>query len=72
MKTVLRCAVIASAFMLTAGSAAWAQGYSSGSVNQGVYGNQGTYSQNDQGYYNQNQGTRGNLGPAYHRHSAVD
>jgi len=62
MNTVLKCAAFASALMLTAGSAAWAQNYSTS-------GNPGTYSQGSQGYntgtqgyqgtYNANQGTYG-------------
>ncbi len=62
MNTVLKCAAFASALMLTAGSAAWAQNYSTS-------GNPGTYSQGTQGYntgtqgyqgtYNANQGTYG-------------
>lgn len=62
MNTVLKSAAFASALMLTAGSAAWAQNYSTS-------GNPGTYSQGTQGYntgtqgyqgtYNANQGTYG-------------
>src|ERR1700760_680842 len=52
MNTALKCAAFASALMLTAGSAAWAQDYSTG-------GNSGTYSQGAQG---SNTGTQGYQG----------
>ena len=62
MNTVLKCAAFASALMLTAGSAAWAQNYSTGG-NSGTYsqGTQGsnTGTQGYQGTYNANQGTYG-------------
>jgi hypothetical protein len=52
MKTALKCAAFASVLMLTVGSAAWAQNYSTS-------GNPGTYSQGTQGY---NTGTQGSQG----------
>ena len=65
MKTAVKCAAFASVLMLTAGSAAWAQNYST----SGNPGTSGTYSQGTQGYnagtqgyqgtYNSNQGTYG-------------
>jgi hypothetical protein len=70
MKAAVKCAALASALMLTAGSAAWAQNsstsgnpgtsYSQGTqgYNTGTQGYQGTYNAN-QGTYGANQGTYG-------------
>jgi hypothetical protein len=55
MKTVLKCAAVASALMLTAGSSAWAQGYSTS-------GTTGTHNQGSQGYNTGTQGYQGSYG----------
>jgi len=55
MKTVLTCAAFASALMLTAGSSAWAQNYSTS-------GTTGTYNQGTQGYNPGTQGYQGSYG----------
>jgi hypothetical protein len=55
MKTVATCAAIASLLVFTAGSAAWAQGYTTNPAVQG-YSSQGAQSSN-QGTYNTNQGS---------------
>ncbi len=57
MKTVAKCAAFASVLMLTAGSAAWAQNYST-SGNPGT-SSQGASSQGTQGYNTGNQGYQG-------------
>ncbi len=70
MKAVVKCAAFASVLMLTAGSAAWAQNYSTsgapGTYSQGIQGHntgtqgyQGTGTQGYQGTYNGNQGNYG-------------
>jgi Ni/Co efflux regulator RcnB len=55
MKTVATCAAIASLLVFTAGSAAWAQGYTTNPAAQG-YSSQGARSYN-QGTSNTNQGS---------------
>lgn len=55
MKTLAKCAAVGSVMLLTAGSAAWAQGYN---TNTGNYGNQG-YTPNTQPYNQSNQGYQG-------------
>lgn len=76
MKTVAKCAAVASVLMLTAGSAAWAQTYSATPGTQGTYsgsqgsnysGNQGSQSTGSQGAgfrgtYGANQGYQGTYG----------
>lgn len=82
MKTVLKCAAIAGALVLTAGSAAWAQNdYNNGGygANPGTnmqanptgYQNQGLTSDNDGYPYNHNENGSGNYGyQAYNRYSS--
>lgn len=55
MKTVLKCAAVASALMLTAGASAWAQ-------NSSTSGTTGTYNQGSQGYNTGTQGYQGSYG----------
>jgi hypothetical protein len=71
MKTVAKCAAIASVLMLTAGSATWAQTYSTTPGTQGTYsgsqgsnytGNQGSQGTGSQGTYGANQGYQGTYG----------
>lgn len=57
MRTVAKCAAIASVVLLTAGSAAWAQGYGN---NAGNYGNQGYNQGYNPGYQGANTGNWGN------------
>jgi hypothetical protein len=53
MRTVAKCAAIASVVLLTAGSAAWAQGYSN---NSGNYVNPGYNQSYNPGYQGANSG----------------
>lgn len=57
MRTVAKCAAIASVVLLTAGSAAWAQGYGN---NAGNYGNQSYNQGYNPGYQGANTGNWGN------------
>ncbi|MBV8095111.1 MAG: hypothetical protein JO110_18160 [Acetobacteraceae bacterium] len=66
MKTVLKCAAIAGALMFAAGSAAWAQSYTTNPGTQGSYSsNPGSYSSNPgtSGSYSGNAGTQGFSNP---------
>jgi hypothetical protein len=64
MRTAIRCAAIAGAIIFSAGSAAWAQGYTINPGSQGAFsGNSstqtspGTYNANQQGWNSGMQGT---------------
>lgn len=63
MKAIAKGAAIASVLLLTAGSAAWAQNYTTNPGTQGSYSsNQGSYNTGTSGYqgtYGANQGTYG-------------
>jgi hypothetical protein len=66
MKNVMKCAAIAGAVMFVAGSAAWAQSYTTNPGTQGSYSNNpGTYSGNQgtSGSYSGNAGTQGYSNP---------
>lgn len=65
MNTVAKCAAIAGVVMLTAGSTAWAQTYTTTPSSQSYTtnpGTQGSYSGNQGSYYTGNQGTQGYQG----------
>jgi hypothetical protein len=63
MKTIMKSAALAGAFVFAAGSAAWAQSYTTNPGSQGSYSsNPGTYSNNPgtSGSYSSNSGTYSN------------
>ena len=63
MKSALKYAAFASALMLTAGSAAWAQSYTTNPGTQGSYSsNQGSYYTGNPGYQGTYGGTQGTYG----------